>query len=108
MKKVIAELAIAGFNILALTVLFRKNRTLKKKLEEQTDKHWSGNMQIALYDDEIRRLKDVVVFADDLIEKYYQIHNVEYERRHYKCLGCPYDGVVCKIIEGEGRNGNNE
>ena len=31
---------------------------LNCKLEEQTDKHWSANMQIALYDDELRRIKN--------------------------------------------------
>lgn len=31
---------------------------LNCKLEEQTDKHWECNRQIALYDDELRRIKN--------------------------------------------------
>ena len=54
---------------------------LNCKLDEQTDKHWEGNRQIALYSDELRNHETV--------------RATECERHHRKCLGCPFDGVVC-------------
>ena len=48
-------LEIAGLIFMVYTYLDKAR--LNKELAEQTDKHWSANMQIALYDDELRKLK---------------------------------------------------
>lgn len=48
-------LEIAGLIFMVYTYLDKAR--LNKELAEQTDKHWNANMQIALYDDELRKLK---------------------------------------------------
>lgn len=57
MKKY-TDLIISLLNLTAFLLLIKDNAELRRKLEEQTDKHWSANMQIALYDDDLRRLKN--------------------------------------------------
>ena len=67
---------------LLLTVyLIIKNACLTNKLAIQTDKHWSANMQIAHYSDELR--------------KHEAVKAIECERRNKRCIGCPFDRVVC-------------
>lgn len=34
--------------------LTKKNKSLRRKLDNETTKHWDANMQIALYDDELK------------------------------------------------------
>jgi hypothetical protein len=51
-------LIAAAVNLVAAVSLIRENLQLRRRLAEQTDKHWSANMQIALYDDELRKLKN--------------------------------------------------
>ena len=41
----------------AIVLLLRENKRLRARLSELTDKYWEGNMQIALYSDEVNRLK---------------------------------------------------
>ena len=48
---------IAAVNLAAAISMIRDNADLRRRLAEQTDKHWSANMQIALYSDEVNRLK---------------------------------------------------
>lgn len=48
-------LEIAGLIFMVYTYLDKAR--LNKELAEQTDKHWECNRQIALYDDELRKLK---------------------------------------------------
>ncbi len=49
-------LEIAGLIFMVYTYLDKAR--LNKELTEQTDKHWSANMQIALYDDELSKVKE--------------------------------------------------
>ena len=44
-------------NAIILIVLSAENNRLHKKLTEQTDKHWEANRQIALYSDEVTKLR---------------------------------------------------
>ena len=74
-------LIVSIINFLADIGLIRENIDLRRRLDEQTDKHWEGNRQIALYSDELRNHETV--------------RATECERHHRKCLGCPFDGVVC-------------
>ena len=57
MKKY-ADLIISLSNLTALLLLMKNNADLRRRLAEQTDKHWECNRQIALYDDELRRIKN--------------------------------------------------
>lgn len=45
-------------NLAAAISMIRDNAELRRRLAEQTDKHWECNRQIALYDDELRRIKN--------------------------------------------------
>ena len=41
----------------AIVLLLRENKRIIAHLTELTQKYWEGNMQIALYSDELNRLK---------------------------------------------------
>lgn len=41
----------------AIITLLRENERIRNRLTELTQKYWEGNMQIALYSDEVNRLK---------------------------------------------------
>lgn len=41
----------------AIITLLRENERIKDQLTELTQKYWENNMQIALYSDEVNRLK---------------------------------------------------
>ncbi|MCR5815667.1 MAG: hypothetical protein K6F91_02155 [Ruminococcus sp.] len=41
----------------AIVLLLRENKRIRDQLTELTQKYWEGNMQIALYSDEVNRLK---------------------------------------------------
>lgn len=56
MKKY-TELIIIITTFAAYLLLLKENKNLRSRLEEQTDKHWECNRQIALYDDEIKKLR---------------------------------------------------
>lgn len=51
------KLIIALSNLAAFIALQKDNALLRRKLGELTDKYWEGNRQIALYSDEVNRLK---------------------------------------------------
>lgn len=51
-------LIAAAVNLAAAISMIRDNAELRRRLAEQTDKHWECNRQIALYDDELRRIKN--------------------------------------------------
>ena len=51
------KLLIAVTNLAAFVMLIKENSSLRDRLDELTDKYWEGNMQIALYSDEVNRLK---------------------------------------------------
>lgn len=80
MKKY-TDLIISLLNLTAFLLLMKDNANLRRRLAEQTDKHWSANMQIAHYSDELR--------------KHEAVKAIECERRNKHCFGCPFDGVVC-------------
>lgn len=48
---------IAAVNLAAAISMIRDNADLRRRLTELTQKYWEGNMQIALYSDEVNRLK---------------------------------------------------
>lgn len=50
-------LIAAAVNLAAAISMIRDNADLRRRLTEQTDKHWECNRQIALYDDELQKLK---------------------------------------------------
>lgn len=74
-------LIAAAVNLAAAISMIRDNAELRRRLAEQTDKHWNANMQIAHYSDELR--------------KHEAVKAIECERRNKHCFGCPFDGVVC-------------
>ena len=41
----------------AIITLLLENKRIRNQLTELTQKYWEGNMQIALYSDEVNRLK---------------------------------------------------
>lgn len=42
----------------AIVLLLRENKRSRDQLTELTQKYWECNRQIALYDDELRRIKN--------------------------------------------------
>ena len=51
--KLIASLT----NLAAFISLLKENSSLRARLSELTDKYWEGNRQIALYSDEVNKLR---------------------------------------------------
>lgn len=51
------KLLIAVTNLAAFVMLLQKNSSLRARLSELTDKYWEGNRQIALYSDEVNKLR---------------------------------------------------
>lgn len=45
------------YTLAAIAALLKDNALLRKKLDELTDKYWEGNRQIALYSDEVTKLR---------------------------------------------------
>ena len=41
----------------AIVLLLRENKRIRDQLTELTQKYWEGNMQIALYSDEVNKLR---------------------------------------------------
>lgn len=51
------KLIIPLYTLAAIVTLIKDNAYLRARLSELTDKYWEGNRQIALYSDELNRLK---------------------------------------------------
>ena len=51
------KLIIALYGIAAIAALLEDNSYLRDRLSELTDKYWEGNRQIALYSDEVNKLR---------------------------------------------------
>lgn len=51
------KLLIAVTNFAAIAALLKDNAYLRARLSELTDKYWEGNRQIALYSDEVTKLR---------------------------------------------------
>ena len=51
------KLILALYGIAAIAVLLEDNSYLRDRLDELTDKYWEGNRQIALYSDEVNKLR---------------------------------------------------
>lgn len=51
------KLIISIANVAAIVSLLSENSKLKDKLTEIEQKYWEGNMQIALYSDDVNKLK---------------------------------------------------
>ena len=51
------KLIVSVANVAAFVTILNKNRKLKDKLDEIEQKYWEGNMQIALYSDDVNKLE---------------------------------------------------
>lgn len=51
------KLIIPLYTLAAIVTLIKDNDYLRDRLDELTDKYWEGNRQIALYSDEVNKLR---------------------------------------------------
>ena len=51
------KLIIPLYTLAAIVTLIKDNDYLRDRLSELTDKYWEGNRQIALYSDEVTKLR---------------------------------------------------
>ena len=51
------KLIIPLYTLAAIAALLKDNAYLRDRLDELTDKYWEGNRQIALYSDEVTKLR---------------------------------------------------
>lgn len=51
------KLIIPLYTLAAIAALLKDNAYLRDRLDELTDKYWEGNRQIALYSDEVNKLR---------------------------------------------------
>lgn len=51
------RLIIPLYTFAAIVTLIKDNDYLRDRLDELTDKYWEGNRQIALYSDEVNKIK---------------------------------------------------
>ena len=98
------KLLIALYGIAAIAVLLEDNSYLRDRLDELTDKYWEGNRQIALYSDEVTKLRKKA--------KWEPVRDVRNRAIFYYCPICSNIETIkanyCSRCGADMREGSNE
>ena len=87
------KLLIAVTNLVAIATLLKENSSLRARLDEMTDKYWEGNMQIALYSDEVNKLRKKA--------KWEPMKDQKGNEHYYICSRCGDWSILKKNFCGE-------